>query len=425
MKSDQKAVAEITRRTTLAAGAAGVMGAFATPSIAQSSTSAGFSATGLAQIQPGLERSVAAGGVPGIIAMIWRRGEIVQVNTAGYRDVDKKLPMERTTIVRAASMSKPVTVATALTLVDEGKMKLSDPITRWAPEFANMRVLKKPDGPVDDTVPASRALTIEDLMTHRAGMPYPFAQDSLARLQGEKIGTFPLYSSLSPDEWMKAMAFMPLANQPGERFNYGLAIDVLGVIVGRAAGTGLRQTVLDRICGPLGMKDTDFWIPAEKRDRQVPLYAADQTNRTFLPVPMPVFDGPAPWAFVSGGGGLVTTADDYLAFARMLLHRGEVNGKQLLKRETAALMTTNRLTPAQRQIPVVLGPGVSVPTWKTQGFGLGVSMITDPQGYAAGGAGAGSAGAFTWAGIFGGWWQADPEQDMVLIWLTQEHCQVN
>jgi CubicO group peptidase (beta-lactamase class C family) len=404
----------ITRRTAICASGAAALAAG--PALSQGR--GGLSQSRLDTIPAILRGPIEAGTVSGVVALVWRKGELVRVDTAGLRDVDRRLPMERSTIFRVASMTKPVTVATALTLVEQGRMRLEDPITKWAPEFANMRVLRRPDGPLDETYAAPRALTIEDLMTHRAGMPYPFFPSPLANAVSENFG-FPVYSRRTPDDWMKTMAALPLADAPGERFNYGLAMDVLGVIVGRAAGTSFRQAVLDRVCGPLGMRDTDFWIPPAKLDRQAQLYLADPAKKAMLPVSIPEFVGPRPQAFVSGGGGLVTTADDYLVFARMLMRRGEVDGRRLLKRETVHLMTTNRLTPQQRQgtiLPIAV-PGV--PAWNVLGFGLGVSMVTDPQSYAASGAGVGSAGAFTWSGIFGGWWQADPAQDMVLVWLVQ------
>jgi CubicO group peptidase (beta-lactamase class C family) len=329
----------------------------------------------------------------------------------GARDLEHDLPMQRSTLLGIASMSKPVTVALALMLVEEGRLSLQAPISRWAPEFAEMRVLRRPGGPLDDADPVARPITVEDLMTHRSGLAYGFmAEGPLAAALDETAG-MGIESPLTPDAWIKALAALPLAYQPGERFNYGLSIDVLGIIVGRAAGSGLRQALRERLTGPLGMHDTDFWIPPDKRDRAAVIYQSPAAG-SFIPTVVGAFVGPQPQAFASGGQGLVSTANDYLIFARLLLGRGEVDGVRLLKPETVELMIANRLTAAQRQIPFM-----GLPFWAGQGFGLGVSVITDPERHSW--LGAGSAGAFGWPGMFGGWWQADPAQDMVMIWLQQ------
>ena len=368
-----------------------------------------FSPDQLATIRAAALDAVDAGDIPGVVSLIWRKGEVAYANEAGLRDVDRKLPMERSTIFGIASMSKPVTVALALTLVEQGKIRLEDPISRWAPEFANMRVLRRPDGPLDDTYPAPRAITIEDLMTHRSGLSYGFmAQGPLGAALFAKFG-MGLESNLSPDAWMQSLAAMPLAYAPGERFNYGHSIDVLGFVVARAAGSSLRDAMHERMFGPLRMADTDFWIPPEKRNRTAQGYFSP-APRQFTRVDIAGYVGGAPPTYTSGGQGLVSTVDDYLTFARMLVHGGKVNGVRLLRPETVQLMTTNRLTDAQRQIPFM-----GLPFWRGQGFGLGVSLVTDPERYA----GSGSKGAFGWPGAFGGWWQADPERDMVLLWLQE------
>lgn len=369
----------------------------------------------MTRVPAALQQTIDAGDVPGVVTMIWRKGELVQVNALGLRDIEHRLPMTRNAIFGIASMSKPVTVAAALTMVEQGRMRLDDPITRWAPEFADMRVLRRADWPLDDTYPAPRVITIADLMTHRSGFTYGFTQAGpLGPALMARTG-MGIESPLSPDDWMKALASLPLAYAPDERFNYGHSMDVLGFILGRAAGTSLRQVMAERVFGPLGMADTDFWIPPGKRDRQAASYASS-SPRKFMPAPLGAFTAPAPPAFTSGGQGLVSTADDYLTFARMLLGGGQVNGVRLLKPQTVRLMTANHLKPAQRQLPTNLGPLVNL---KTNGFGLGVSMITDAPALAASGRGAGSEGAYTWPGAFGGWWLADPAQEMVLVWLQE------
>jgi CubicO group peptidase (beta-lactamase class C family) len=225
----------------------------------------------------------------------------------------------------------------------------------------------------------------------------------------DRLGS-PLVNPLSPDAWLKALGTLPLSYPPGERFHYSHATDVLGFLVARIEGKPLGQVLRERIFDPLGMADTFFWVPPEKRHRLARLYKAPPEGGPLQDVSLPNPD--APPAFEGGGGGLVSTADDYLKFARLLLGAGEVDGVRLLKPETVALMTANRLTDAQREIPFM-----GIPFWGGQGFGLGLSVITDPAKQEW--MGAGSKGAFGWPGAFGTWWQADPAQDMVLIYLIQ------
>jgi CubicO group peptidase (beta-lactamase class C family) len=372
--------------------------------------SGGFLQAELAQIPPALQAVADAGDLSGFVTLIWRKGEVVQVNTIGHRDVDAGQPMTRDTLFRIASMTKPITSIAALMLVEEGKLRLEDPITKWLPEFAGMRVLKGAAGPIEETYPSPRDITVEDLMTHRAGLAYAFTSvGPIAQAHEERLGP-PLGTPLTPDEWLKALAGLPLSYPPGERFHYSHATEVLGFLVARIEGKPLGQVLKDRIFSPLGMHDTDFWCPPQKRDRMARLYRIDPETDRLQDVSFPHVERQP--VFEAGGGGLISTADDYLKFARMMLGKGEVDGVRLVKAETVEMMTRNRLTDAQRQIPFM-----GIPFWLGQGFGLGVSVITDPEKQAW--MGAGSEGAFGWPGAFGTWWQADPAQDMVMIYLIQ------
>jgi CubicO group peptidase (beta-lactamase class C family) len=356
---------------------------------------------------------VDAGDISGFVTLLWRRGEVAQVNTVGYRDVEAQKPMTRDTLFRIASMTKPVTSIAALMLLEEGKLKLDDPITKWMPEFSGMQVLRSATGPVDDTVPAPRDITVEDLLTHRSGLAYAFAATGpIAYAHEQRLGS-PLASHHAPDEWLMRLGSLPLSYPPGERFHYSHATDVLGFLVARIDGKSLGQALHDRIFAPLGMTDTDFWAPPEKRDRMAKLYKGDPDGPGLLDDSIPLGDYPGP--FEAGGGGLISTADDYLTFARMLLGGGEVDGVRLVKPETIALMARNRLTDAQRQIPFM-----GFPFWVGQGFGLGVSVILDPLKQAMTTGAQGAAGSFGWPGAFGTWWQADPANDMILIYLVQD-----
>ena len=371
----------------------------------------GFKTDVLAQIPGALQGLVDQGVLSGAVTLVWRKGEVVQVNALGQRDIAKGLPMERDTLFRIASMTKPVTTVAAMQLVEEGKLKLDDPITKWIPELAGMLVLDDPKGPLDNTKPAQREITVEDLMTHRAGLAYGFtSMGPIAHAHEAKLGNV-LVHSHTPDTWLKALGELPLSFQPGDRFHYSHATEVLGFLVARVAGKPLGQVLQERIFGPLGMKDTAFWLPKDKRDRLARLYQAPPTDGPLKDVSLPMADE-AP-EFEQGGGGLISSADDYLKFARMLLGRGEVDGVRLLKSETVDLMTGNRLTDVQRGHDFL-----GMPFWLSQGFGLGLSMIMDAQKHEW--MGAGAEGSFGWPGAFGTWWQADPANEMILIYLIQD-----
>ena len=371
---------------------------------------AGFNPEALAQVAPALQGIVDQGALSGAVTLVWRGGEVVQSLAIGKRDVEGGLPMTRDTLFRIASMTKPVTSIAAMMLVEEGKLKLSDPVTKWLPELSDMLVLDDPTGPLDAVRPAHRDITVEDLMTHRSGLAYAFTSAGpIAHAHHDKLGS-PLVNPLTPDEWLKALGELPLSHQPGDRFHYSHATEVLGFLVARIEGKPLGQVLKERIFDPLGMTDTGFWVPPEKRDRMAKLYEAPMEG-PLKDVSFPF--GDAPPAFEGGGGGLVSTADDYLKFARMMLGRGEVDGVRLVKAETLDLMRENRLTEEQR------GHGfLGMPFWLSQGFGLGVSMILDAEKHQW--MGAGAAGAFGWPGAFGTWWQADPAHDMILIYLIQD-----
>ena len=337
---------------------------------------------------------------------MWRRGEVLQVNEIGCRDVEAGLPMQRDTIFRIASMTKPVTVAAAMALVEEGRLALSDPITRWIPEMAGMRVLADPTGPLDQTVPATRAITVDDLMTHRAGLAYGFSVTGpIARAYAQ------VSLRQDQDHWLAEVAALPLVHQPGERLTYGHSTEVLGILVARIEGTPLHRVLRDRIFEPLGMADTGFFIDADKRSRAATMYRLDPQSGLQHDAmgPIPVTEP----RFCQGGGGLVSTADDYLRFARMLLGGGEVDDVRVLSHESVAAMRTNRLTEEQRGHPFL-----GMPFWIGRGFGLNLSVVTDPD-KSARLFGPGGTGTFSWPGAYGTWWQADPSRDLILIYLIQ------
>jgi CubicO group peptidase (beta-lactamase class C family) len=277
------------------------------------------------------------------------------------------------------------------------------------PEFNHLRVLKDAQGPIGDSYPAARDITVDDLMTHRSGLAYGFTSVGPIALAYQQTLGDVLNNDPEPDVWLKALSTLPLSYPPGERMHYSHSTDVLGFLVGRVAGKPFRDVLFEKIFNPLGMVDTDFYIPPEKRDRAAVVYRLEEDS-SFSPVPFRRHDLPP--AYCGGGGGLISTADDYLKFARMMLGKGEVDGVRLLKPETVALMVANRLTDAQRAIPFL-----GMPLWAAQGFGLGVSVVMDQEKPSW--MGPCTNGAFGWPGAFGTWWAADPAENLIMIYLVQ------
>jgi CubicO group peptidase (beta-lactamase class C family) len=347
-----------------------------------------------------------AGLLAGAVTVVWQRGEVLQLNEIGYRDVDASLPMRRDTLFRIASMTKPVTVAAAMSLVDAGKLALGDPIVRWLPEFADMRVLDDPSGPLDRTHPARRAILVEDLLTHTSGVAYAFSvAGPIARAY------FRLPFGQGPDVWLAALAALPLVHQPGERLTYSHAIDVLGVLLSRIEGKPFHQVLDEQILHPLDMTDTGFYVSAEARRRAATMYRLDEQDRLQHGVMGP--PRIAPPVFCNAGGGLWSTADDYLRFVRMLLADGTIDGVRVLSAESTRAMRTDRLTDEQKRHPFL-----GAPFWIGRGFGLNLSVVTDPA-KSAPLFGPGGLGTFSWPGAYGTWWQADPAADLILLYLVQ------
>jgi CubicO group peptidase (beta-lactamase class C family) len=375
----------------------------------------GFDPATLATIRPGLEAFVDCGELAGVVTLTSRWGDVVQAEAIGWSDIESKAPMRPDTLFRIASMTKPITSVAAMMLVEEGKIALTDPVARWVPELADLRVLRDAAGPLDDTAPARRAITVDDLLTHRSGIAYaPFSEGPLKQAYEEALGD-PGMNRMSVDAWLSALGTLPLAYQPGERFHYGHSTDVLGFLIGRVEGKPFRQVLQERIFAPLGMTDTDFWMPPAKRGRLASLYGYDAAADGLTKVDVEMYDEPP--AYTPGGGGLISSAADYHRFARMLLGGGALDGVRLLRSETVRLMQTNRLTDAQRQTPFV-----GMPLWQKSGFGLGLSIAEDlvDNPYSCG-----AAGAITWPGVFGTWWQVDPVNDLIMIYLIQHRVPVS
>ncbi|MBN3764303.1 serine hydrolase domain-containing protein [Burkholderia sp. Ac-20365] len=373
---------------------------------------AGFSAARLARLTDAMQGYVDRGEVSGVVTHAWRNGETALFDARGWRDEAGQLPMQRDTLFRIASMTKPVTSAAVMMLIEEDRLALDAPVAQWLPELAAPRVLCDPTGPLDHTEPARTPVTVLDLLTHRAGFAYHFT--STGQLADAYASVFNgLESAHKPDAWLARIATLPLMFHPGSRWHYGIATDVLGVLIGRISGLTLGEFFRTRIFEPLGMRDTAFVVPDAQLPRLATAYAIDPDSRRRVVEDRPPASRWAnPQRFQSGGGGLVSTAQDYLQFARLLLERGRVDDVRLLSHRSVDLMRTNFLAGDQRRMP-----SIGHVQWSGQGFGLGLSIVDDPAqqlplGYR-------SVGSFGWPGAFGTSWFADPVENLIGQMLIQ------
>src|SRR4051812_32766176 len=304
----------------------------------------------LSEVEAAMQKVVNSGELAGAATLVWRAhsgyGE-AQTVCVGWRDVEANLPVQRETIFMPGSMTKPITSVAALMLVEEGRIALTDPIARYAPEFIHMRVLRTPNGPLDETDAAERPITVEDLLTHRAGFTYrDFHRGSIAQAYRDALGE-DIDSDVAPDEWIARLAQLPLIGQPGSSMYYGCSTDLLGLLIARIEGASLGEVLKRRIFDPLGMKDTSFLVPREKRARRAAGYGFDEEGRLTKRITwsgVVVAERPEDMAYESGGAGLWSTIDDYLKFARLFVGNGKVDGVCLLRQETRAMMVTNQLT---------------------------------------------------------------------------------
>ena len=361
----------------------------------------GFAACRLDRLGDVLTRHVEAGAAPGAVGLVARGGQ-THVVTAGDG--------RRDTIFRIASMTKPVTVAAAMILVEECVLRLDDPVDPLLPELAGRRVLVHADGPLAETVPARRPVTLRDLLTFTFGLglvfgePTPIAGELEALAQGFPRPALPP----APDEWMARIGALPLMYQPGERWLYNTGSDVLGVLIARASGQPFATFLAERVFGPLDLTDTGFSVPACDLGRlPAELMTEPGTGRTVI------FDEPngqwsSPPAFPSGAAGLAATVDDFAAFASMLRGFGVFRGSRVLSRASVSLMTADQLTPPVKAVSGLL-PG----DFDDAGWGFGVGVVTRRTGLAK------SAGSYGWDGGLGTSWFNDPAEDLTAILMTQ------
>jgi CubicO group peptidase (beta-lactamase class C family) len=364
-----------------------------------------LSRTRLAHLHDVMAAHVDRGAAPGLVSVVSRRGE-THIDAIGSTALDGATPVRPDTIFRISSMTKPITAVAALLLLEDCVLRLDEPVERLLPELAERRVVRRIDGPVDDTVPARRAITVRDLLTFRLGFggyfgPCP-VNDMAAPLQ---LSVGPPRPALppEPDEWMRRFSTLPLMCQPGERWLYHTGADILGVLIARASGQPFHQFLHARIFEPLGMTDTSFAVPPADIGRLATSYTTDPGTGA-----LELFDEPAgQWstlpAFPSGGAGLVSTAADFLAFAEMLL-RG---GAPLLSRPSVETMTTDQLTPEQKAVSGFF-PG----DFDARGWGFCVGIVTRREHPAA------PVGQYGWDGGLGTIWRNDPSEQMITMLLT-------
>ena len=376
-----------------------------------------FTQRGLDRLHRVLSGYVQRGTAPGLVAAV-AKGDSTHVEALGRRDADRGEAMSHDSIFRIASMSKPLTAAAALILVEDCVLRLDDPVDEFLPELADRRVLKSPASALDETVPAERPITLRDLLTFRPGFGAVWdpAWPITAAMRERGIAPSPPRLTPEPtpaaDLFMRRLGELPLVHQPGEVWMYHTGLAVAGVLIARASGRPLPEFLRRRIFEPLGMDDTGFHVPPEKQERFVSAYRTDpDTGGLALADPGENGIWAEPPLFPDGGGDLVSTADDYLAFARMLLGGGSYSGTRLLSRPSVELMTTDRLTAENKR-----HGGLGEDMWDAAGWGFGVQVTTARTGFA-------SVGRYGWSGGLGTMWFNDPREELIAILLTQRMWQ--
>jgi CubicO group peptidase (beta-lactamase class C family) len=366
--------------------------------------SVGMSSERLARLNADMKNLVDQGRLAGAVTMVARHGKLVEFEAVGKRDLAAGAPMQRDSIFRIYSMSKPITGVAMMMLFEEGKWQLEDPVAKYIPEFANLKVLTVDEHNNMTLKEQNHPVTMRELMSHSGGFTYGlFSNTPVDKLQRD-ADVLNVNNTL--DEFIKRVAKLPLNTQPGAQWHYSISVDIQGYLVQKLSGMPFDEFLEKRIFKPLGMIDTGFYVPKEKVSRFAEFYSYNQDghlqaiktteglNHDFLAKP----------AFLSGGGGLVSTAADYMRFCQMLLNGGQLNGIRLLSPRTVELMRTNMLAPG---LPI-LSPGA--------GFGLDFAVYTDPV--AAGGYY--SKGTFFWGGAAGTWFWIDPVSDLIVVGMIQQ-----
>lgn len=370
--------------------------------------SVGFSSTRLERINHAMQKYVDQNLMAGVIVLVARQGKVAFLQKFGWQEIAANRPMAFDTIFRIYSMTKPIASTALMMLVEEGKIRLSDPVSRYVPAFKNPKVMVPRNGCDYELVPARREPTIHDLLTHSAGISYGFEENSKLDdlFRKEVWGLSDKTPGPSLEEMVNAVAKLPLASHPGTAYRYSFGIDVLGYVVQLAAELPFDTFLKEKIFLPLGMVDTDFWVTTEKVDRLAAVYGPEERGGLKV-VDAPQdsrFTRPASWP--SGGGGLVSTIEDYFRFGQMLLNQGTLDGVRLLGRKTVEWMMQNHLPGDLRIDSDQLG---------STGFGIGGAVLLQP-GWSTR---PGSVGKYGWGGAANTEWWVDPAEQLNCILMTQ------
>jgi CubicO group peptidase (beta-lactamase class C family) len=376
--------------------------------------SAGMSKAAFDRIEAHLKhRYVDAGRFPGTQLLVYRRGKVVHSAVQGFADVERKVPVRDDTIFRIYSMTKPITSVAFMMLFEEGRVALDEPVHKYIPEWKNLGVFQAGMAPAFLTKPPSRPMQIVDLLRHTSGLTYAFQQRSNvdAAYREMKVGGVEKAGTLQST--IDDLGKIPLEFSPGEAWNYSVSTDVIGYLVEKISGKPFEAFLKERILNPLGMNDTDFFVPAEKAHRLAACYSADKGGLTLQDDPTKS-SFLSPPSFISGGGGLCSTAADYLTFCRALLNGGELGGVRLIGPKTLKLMTSNHL-PGGRYLPEMSRSLFSEASYNGIGFGLGFSVTMDPAQTLI----PGSAGEYAWGGAATTSFWIDPAEELIAIFMTQ------
>lgn len=378
-------------------------------------TAAGMNARQLDRIGAHLrKRYLEPGKIAGFLPLIYRRGELAYCEPMGMMDLERRKAVQEDTLFRIYSMSKPITSVALMMLYEEGHFQLNDPVHRWIPEWRDLRVFKGGNWPNFLTEPVQRPMTIKDLLTHMSGLTYDFMQASNVDRAYRRLDMRLEQDGGTLRDMVLKLAELPLEFSPGTRWNYSFATDICGYLVEVMSGQPFDTFLQQRIFAPLSMEDTFFSVPEDKLDRFAANYQRGQDGKLQL------LDDPyksayaRPRTMLSGGGGLVSTAHDYLRFCRMLLGKGTLDGVRILGPKTIELMSCNHLPDNQDLTRWAMGT-FSETTYEGYGFGLGFSVNLGPAATAT----VGSAGEVAWGGAASTLFWVDPSEDLVCILMTQ------
>jgi len=376
---------------------------------------AGLSSARLARLDRHLaERYIDPGRLPGALTLVHRRGRTVHLSVQGLADRERGKALAEDTLFRIYSMTKPLTSIAFMMLLEEGAVALDDPVSRFIPEWKDLGVYVAGVDPVFISRPPTRPMLMVDLLRHTSGLTYGFQSRSNidAVYRAKEIGQPGSKGTL--EGMIADLAALPLEFSPGEAWNYSVSTDVVGALVGRISGQPFERFLQDRILDPLGMSETSFQVSADRAARLAACYTPDRTGGLALSDDPAKSSYLAPPTFISGGGGLVSTAADYLKFTRMLLNRGELDGQRLIGPKTLALMTANHL-PGGKDLASLSRSMFSEATNEGVGFGLGFAVTLDPARTLL----PGSVGDFYWGGAAGTYFWVDPSEDLVVVFMTQ------